>query len=130
MRGNVPRWTRPELALRAALAAATAPLGRWHARPLAGLRCEADVLYPAVRVAVFLDGCFWHSCPRHGARVRTHGRWWRAKLAATRRRDRRNDRLLRAAGWTVVRAWEHVPPAEAARRVLAALRRVGRRRAS
>jgi DNA mismatch endonuclease, patch repair protein len=58
--------------------------------------------FPGVRLAVFVNGCFWHSCPEHGA-------WWRAKLEATRVRDRHNDGALRTAGWTVLRVWEHQP---------------------
>lgn len=81
-----------------------------HRRPVPGVRCEPDVLFPGVRLAVFLDGCFWHACPIHRAvRPRTNAEWWDAKLRANVERDRRNDAALEAAGWTVVRLWEHEP---------------------
>ena len=62
-----------------------------------------------MRLAVFVDGCLWHSCPDHGTIPKAHGAWWRVKLEATRVRDRRNDGALRTAGWTVLCVWEHQP---------------------
>lgn len=66
---------------------------------------------------MFVDGCFWHSCPVHATHPKANAGWWRAKLEATVRRDRDTDTRLAAAGWAVVRVWEHEPPAEAADRV-------------
>jgi DNA mismatch endonuclease (patch repair protein) len=64
-------------------------------------------------LAVFIDGCFWHGCPEHGRQPRTNESYWFRKLQRNRERDREVDSALRAAGWTVVRIWEHVPVAEA-----------------
>ena len=94
---------------------------RVHVRPLPDLRREADISFQTAQVAVFVDGCFWHSCPEHGSSPASHGTWWAAKLAANVRRDRDTDERLRAAGWLPVRIWEHEPPADAADRVAAAV---------
>ena len=59
------------------------------------------------KVAVFIDGCFWHGCPRHATQPRTNAMFWRKKIARNRARDRQVNRLLRAKGWKVVRVWEH-----------------------
>ena len=75
------------------------------------------------RVAVFIDGCFWHGCPRHGTSPR-HNRWyWGPKLARNRARDRASTRALRASGWTVLRIWEHVAVGQAVARIRATLAR-------
>ena len=81
---------------------------------------KADIVFTRRRVAVFIDGCFWHGCPEHAPRVNTH--YWGPKLARNVERDQRVTATLRAAGWTVLRLWEHTPPQEAAARVEAALR--------
>jgi DNA mismatch endonuclease (patch repair protein) len=69
------------------------------------------------QIAVFVDGCFWHSCPIHGTYPKANGAWWRAKLAANRERDVSIDRALREAGWLVLRFWEHEQMDAAARDV-------------
>lgn len=78
--------------------------------------------FPRARVAVMVDGCWWHGCPEHGTLPRANRAWWEAKVARTVARDRRNDRVLAAAGWIVVRTWEHEDPAEASRRIAAIVR--------
>jgi DNA mismatch endonuclease (patch repair protein) len=75
--------------------------------PIPEIRSRADILFPSAHVAVFVDGCFWHCCPIHGTCPKINRAWWRAKLAANRRRDARINRLLRKAGWIVLRFWEH-----------------------
>ena len=90
--------------------------------PLPGLRRRADVVFGPVRVAVFVDGCFWHGCPQHGTRPRSNEQWWHDKLERNRWRDRDTDDRLLAAGWQVLRVWEHEDPAAAAQRVQAAVR--------
>ena len=75
--------------------------------PILGLRRRADILFVSARVAVFVDGCFWHACPLHVTWPAANAAWWRAKLLANRRRDRDTDRRLAAVGWKVVRVWEH-----------------------
>lgn len=92
--------------------------------PLPGQRRRTiDVAFTKVRVAVFVDGCFWHGCPEHGTKPRSNSEWWRTKLAANRSRDEDTDRLLTELGWTVVRIWEHEPVDIAADRVVAVVRR-------
>jgi DNA mismatch endonuclease (patch repair protein) len=75
--------------------------------PIPGLRRRADIVFPRRRVAVFIDGCFWHGCPDHGTWPKANADWWRAKIEANRTRDRDTDQRLASAGWTVVRAWDH-----------------------
>lgn len=66
-----------------------------------------DFVFPAQRIAIFLDGCFWHSCPKRCKPPPANSQFWAEKLASNRRRDRRVKALLRQQGWTVVRFWEH-----------------------
>lgn len=98
--------TKPERVLRSALHARGLRFFK-NRRPEPGIACRADVVFPAARLAVFLDGCFWHRCPIHGVCPRVNSDYWRAKLDRNVARDRRNDRSLRAAGWEVIRVWEH-----------------------
>lgn len=112
--------TAPELALRRELHA----LGlRYRVTyPVPGQRRRTiDVAFTKVRLAVFVDGCFWHGCPEHGTQPRTNSSWWQQKLAANTARDRDTDRLLREAGWTVLRFWEHEPAGDAAALVVTAV---------
>lgn len=99
--------TEPELAFRRALHA----LGlryRLHKAPLPGLRRKADIVFGPARVAVFVDGCFWHGCPEHGRRAHHVNAWyWPEKIARNRERDQETGELLSGAGWLVVRVWEH-----------------------
>lgn len=110
------RDTAPELAVRR-LVHAQGLRYRVDARPLPGLRRRADLVFSRARVAVFVDGCFWHSCPEHASAPKSNAAWWREKLQQTKDRDGHTDATLAAAGWMVVRIWEHEPPAEAAARV-------------
>lgn len=121
MRANKASDTGPERAVRSALHR----LGlryRKNVRPVPTLRCRADIVFSRARVAVFIDGCFWHSCPSHGVTPRTNSAYWIAKIERNRERDLANNAELNAAGWAVVRVWEHEDPDEAARRVATALR--------
>ena len=80
-------------------------------RSIAGVtRSRPDLVFWDERVAVFLDGCFWHSCPVHGTTPHANRSWWLEKLAANVERDRRHDHELRTAGWLVLRFWEHEDP--------------------
>ena len=70
-------------------------------------RIRPDFVFPELKLAVFVDGCFWHACPKHATKPRNNRAFWRRKLAANQARDRQVNRTLRAAGWRVVRIWEH-----------------------
>ncbi|MFI6485762.1 very short patch repair endonuclease [Nonomuraea sp. NPDC050663] len=87
---------------------------RIHKKPISGLRREADVVFGPVRVAVFVDGCFWHGCPEHGTWPRNNQEFWRSKIELNRSRDADTDARLEAVGWLAVRVWEHEDPSEAA----------------
>ena len=95
-----------ELSLRRALHAAGYRFRVTH--PVPGLRRRTiDIAFTRRRVAVFLDGCFWHGCPEHGTDPRSNSAWWAEKIASNKARDRDTDRHLVSIGWTVVRIWEH-----------------------
>jgi len=104
-----------ELTLRSALHAAGLRF-RLHRR-VEGV--TVDIVFPRPRVAVFVDGCFWHGCPKHATFPKSNKRYWLPKLAENKTRDKRQSGLLRRAGWTVIRIWEHdclpVKPGTAAR---------------
>jgi DNA mismatch endonuclease (patch repair protein) len=82
---------------------------RVHYRVTPTSRAEADVAFTGQRVAVLIDGCFWHGCPLHATRPRHNAEWWARKLDENIARDRRADTTFREAGWTVLRFWEHEP---------------------
>lgn len=90
-------------------------------RPEMSLRCRGDLVFTRWKVIVFVDGCFWHGCPRHATSPANNAEWWREKLDANIERDRRNDQSLNALGWTVVRIWEHEETGKAVERIRAAL---------
>ena len=118
MQAQRTRDTGPEIAVRRLLHAAGLRY-RVDRPPLPGLRRRADLVFGPARVAVYVDGCFWHGCPDHGHTPRSNRDYWDPKLAANRARDRETDARLAAAGWAVVRAWEHEDPALVAARVQA-----------
>lgn len=116
MSQQATRDTGPELLLRRRLHAAGLRY-RVHFRPIPGVRRTADIVFTRAKVAVFVDGCFWHRCPEHGTLPKTNADWWAAKLARNGERDADTGRLLSEAGWTVLRVWEHEDPQDAADRV-------------
>ncbi|MFD0666101.1 very short patch repair endonuclease [Ramlibacter sp. MAHUQ-53] len=73
-------------------------------------RRVADICFPKIRLAVFVDGCFWHGCPIHGTRPKSNAQFWLEKIEANRARDADTDRRLEALGWEVMRVWEHEDP--------------------
>ncbi|MEO3872438.1 very short patch repair endonuclease [Nonomuraea sp. B12E4] len=116
MKTNKGRDTKPELALRRAVHA----LGlryRVSIRPLPSVRRTADLVFTKAKIAVFLDGCFWHGCPEHHTKAATNADYWAEKVLKNRARDGETDRLLSEAGWTVIRIWEHGDPASSAVRI-------------
>lgn len=116
------RDTLPELALRSELHRRGFRF-RVDRAPLRGLRSRADVVFGPARVAVYVDGCFWHSCPEHATKPKANAEWWEQKLKRNRERDAETNRVLRENGWEVVRIWEHEDPIAAADRVEAVVRK-------
>lgn len=114
MRANPRRDTMPERHLRSLLHKRGYRFRTDYLIEVRDCRVRADIAFPSRKVAVFVDGCFWHGCDVHGTSPRVNEHYWRPKLARNHERDRRVDERLAGAGWTVVRIWEHVPPAEAA----------------
>jgi DNA mismatch endonuclease (patch repair protein) len=122
MKGNRRVNTRPELALRSELHRRGLRFRKEVAlRPADRLR-RVDIVFPRVKLAVFLDGCFWHGCPQHGNNPKANTDYWRPKLARNVARDREVTRELVAAGWSVIRVWEHEDVSEAAARIEEAYR--------
>lgn len=123
MQSNKSRDTKPEMALRRAVHA----LGlryRVSTRPLPKVRRTADLVFTKAKIAVFMDGCFWHGCPEHHTKSATNAAYWAEKVRRNRERDRETDRLLNEAGWTVIRVWEHEDPVEAAERIAHQVRKL------
>ncbi|HEX5475002.1 MAG TPA: hypothetical protein VFX12_10105 [Vicinamibacterales bacterium] len=86
-------------------------------------RRSADIAFPRLKIAIFVDGCFWHGCPKHGTWPRAHARWWRAKIEGNKARDADTDARLRRAGWRVLRFWSHDEPRRAAARIARVVQR-------
>ncbi|SDN93197.1 very short patch repair endonuclease [Lentzea jiangxiensis] len=110
------RDTQIEVDLRRALFAAGLRY-RVHRRPVRGVRREADIVFTSAKVAVFVDGCFWHGCPEHATWPKNNAEFWRTKIETNRRRDLDTDRKLADDGWLAVRVWEHETAATAAARI-------------
>jgi DNA mismatch endonuclease, patch repair protein len=106
MRSNRARDTGPERAVRSGLHRKGLRF-RVHQPVIPGSRRRTDIVFPSVRVAVFIDGCFWHGCPVHGTMPKSNREFWEGKFQVNRERDRDTDHLLRDLGWTVLRFWEH-----------------------
>jgi DNA mismatch endonuclease, patch repair protein len=121
MQANRGRDTSPELAVRRAVHA----LGlryKVDARPISSLNRRADLVFARARVAVFVDGCFWHGCSEHHTVAKANAEFWAEKVRRNRERDTETDRLLAAAGWTIVRVWEHEDPMKVANLVARVVR--------
>lgn len=121
MQANRRTDTKPEIALRKALHG----LGYRYRKDLrldiGAIRVRPDIVFTARKVAVFVDGCFWHACPEHGRQPTTNEWYWTPKLQRNIDRDQRVGRALREAGWDVVRVWEHEPLPDAVATVVNAL---------
>lgn len=113
MQGNRGRDTKAELAVRRLLHARGLRY-RVNARPERELRRTADLLFARARVAVFIDGCYWHGCPDHFSTPATNPDYWEGKIGRNRSRDVETTALLEERGWTVLRFWEHEVPAAVA----------------
>jgi DNA mismatch endonuclease (patch repair protein) len=122
MRANRRTDTKPEMALRRALHMLGYRYRKDHRLVLdGGRKVRPDIAFTACRVAVFVDGCFWHACPEHGNRPAVNDWYWTPKLARNVERDRAADEALDAAGWRVVRVWEHETLEHAMAAVIAAV---------
>jgi DNA mismatch endonuclease, patch repair protein len=120
MQANRKTNSGPELRLRSALYR----LGlrfRVAARP-DKLRLVVDIVFPSAKVAVFVDGCYWHGCPAHGTAPKTNSDYWIQKIERTQQRDALNDELLLRSGWHPIHVWEHESVPNAAERVAEAVR--------
>jgi DNA mismatch endonuclease (patch repair protein) len=115
------RDTQPEILLRRELHSRGLRF-RISRRPVPAFRSEADIVFGPARISVYVDGCFWHGCPQHATWPVANAEWWRSKIELNRARDRKTDEVLKGAGWTVLRVWEHEDPVRAADRVEAAVR--------
>lgn len=117
MRGNRSRDTTPEKLLRKHLYERGVRYRVSH-RPLPSVRRTADVAFLGAKVAVFVDGCFWHGCPDHCRWPGTNEEFWRDKIEGNRARDAETNRVLEQSGWLPVRIWEHEDPSEAADKII------------
>lgn len=121
MRSNRGRDTGPERAIRSILHR-TGLRYRVDSAPLGGRR-RADIVFTRQRIAVFIDGCFWHSCPIHGTQPRRNADYWTPKLIRNVQRDRETDAMLERARWIVLRFWEHDAPESVADAIIGTFRR-------
>lgn len=106
MRANRSKGTKPEMMLRSAIHRRGLRY-RVNTPPIATLRRTADIVFTRAKVAVFVDGCFWHGCEEHYSLSKTNTEFWQAKLVSNRRRDAEINATLVDAGWIVMRIWEH-----------------------
>lgn len=121
MEANRRTGTTPERRLRSELHALGLRYRIDRRLDLHGRRVRPDIVFGLARVAVFVDGCFWHRCPVHSTHPKANADFWQAKFARNVARDRADDAALKAEGWTVIRVWEHDEPGVAAGRIAAAL---------
>lgn len=116
MQAAKPRDTAPEKALRSALHRKGLRF-RIDQKPIKELNRKADIIFRSVRVAVFVDGCFWHGCPIHGTQAKANAEFWKNKIEQNRARDLDTNKQLKKAGWRIVRVWEHEDPEKASRKI-------------
>lgn len=117
------RDTKPELLIRRVLHAQGLRY-RVAAKPLPDLRRTADIVFRPAKLAIFVDGCYWHGCPDHYVPPKTNTNYWSAKVLRNMTRDRDTNTQLQAAGWTVLRFWEHESADGCALTITAALGRI------
>jgi DNA mismatch endonuclease (patch repair protein) len=123
MRGNRRRDTALEMVVRRALHAKGLRY-RVDYAPLPGLRSRADIVFARARVAIYLDGCFWHGCPQHGTTPVANAEYWVPKLQRNRERDAATTQTLCDNGWIVLRFWEHEHPSAVVERITSTVRSV------
>jgi len=127
MQANRSVDTRPEVKLRRRRFAAGRRFRKDYRVSVGGESARADVVFPRRRVAVFMDGCYWHGCGDHCRLPPRNREYWSAKIARNKERDERVSRALRDGGWTVIRVWEHEPVEEAVARIATMLAEKARR---
>lgn len=117
MQASKPRDTAPEKALRSELFKKGL---RFHidAKPIREFNRKSDIIFRTAKVAVFVDGCFWHGCPIHGTQAKANAEFWRNKIKQNQLRDLDTNKKLKKAGWKVIRVWEHENPEKAAEKIL------------
>lgn len=120
MQGNRSRDTAPELLVRRAVHAMGLRY-RVAVRPERDLRRTADLVFTRARIAVFIDGCYWHGCPEHYIEPKRNVDYWRPKIARNRERDEETTAALTARGWRVLRFWSHEDPLAVAAAISAAV---------
>ena len=116
MKAAKPRDTAPERVLRSELHKRGLRF-RVDARPVKELNRRADIVFRPARVVVFVDGCFWHGCPIHGTQAKANAEFWNNKIKRNQERDAETNRLLKKAGWKVIRVWEHENPEKAGAKI-------------
>lgn len=116
MKAAKPRDTAPEKALRSALHKKGLRF-RIDQKPITKLNRRADIIFRFAKVAVFVDGCFWHGCPIHGTQAKANAEFWRNKITRNQERDLETNQLLKNAGWKVIRVWEHENPEKVAEKI-------------
>ncbi len=124
MKANRSQDTRPEVTLRSALYAHGFRFRKHLAiHDMEGRPMRVDIAFTRLRVAVFVDGCFWHQCPKHSQTPKANRNYWEPKLARNVERDLVTTKRLKRAGWKVIRVWEHDVPAIASARIARVLLR-------
>jgi DNA mismatch endonuclease (patch repair protein) len=106
MKASKQRDTTPEKTLRSNLFRKGLRY-RIHKKPIMELNRVADILFPSIKIAIFVDGCFWHGCPIHGTQAKANAQFWKEKIERNKERDIDTTKQLENAGWTVIRIWEH-----------------------
>lgn len=114
------RDTKPEVNLRSLLHKRGLRF-RVDISPMVSLRRRADIVFTRARVAIFVDGCFWHSCPLHGTVPKSNKEFWKDKLDTNRRRDQDTDARLAQAGWVSIHVWEHEDPSDRVEEIAAVI---------
>src|SRR4051812_33534337 len=120
MRGNRSRDTKPEISIRKLIHAAGLRY-RINIRPVPEINRTADIVFTRTKIAVFIDGCFWHGCPEHYVPSKTNANYWNAKISGNKIRDVETSAALRDAGWAVIRFWSHEHPEAVAQQIIDAV---------
>jgi DNA mismatch endonuclease (patch repair protein) len=125
MEAAKPKDTLPEIKLRTALEEIGIHF-EVDVKPIENLQRRADILVREDKIAVFVDGCFWHGCPIHGTQAKANAEFWADKIKRNKERDADTNRRLEADGWTVIRIWEHDDYIEAAKKIAQMIERIRR----